>query len=106
MFISYSDVVLPLVSQYCHFIFFLRFIYLTLFDQGGSLFCTGLFLVEVSRGYSSFQCMVFSLHWLLLYRAQDLGTQTSVVVCMDLVVPWYVGSSGTRDQTGVPCITR
>ena len=51
MFISYSDVVLPLMSQYYHFIF-LSFIYLTFFDPGGSLCCTELFLVEVSRGYS------------------------------------------------------
>ena len=32
--------------------FFLRFIYLTFFDHGGSSCCTELYLVEVSRIYS------------------------------------------------------
>ena len=37
------------------------------------------------------------------------GMWASVVaerVCMGLIAPWYVESSQTRDQTGVPCIGR
>ena len=31
----------------------------------------GLSLVVVSKGYSSFQCMSFSLQWLLLFQSMD-----------------------------------
>ena len=40
----------------------------------------GLSLVEASGGYSSWQCMGFSLQWLLLLGAQALGAWASVVV--------------------------
>lgn len=32
--------------------------------------------------------------------------QAQWFTCTDLVVPWFVGSSWTRDQTGVSCIGR
>ena len=44
----------------------------------------GLSLVEVSGGYSSMRCAVFSLQWLLFCGARALGTQASVVVARGL----------------------
>ena len=82
------------------------------------------------QGYSSFQGMGFSLWWRLLLQCPGCGmlelqklqcvgsvvatrglwsTASGVVVpqelsCMGLVVPRHVGSSRTRDWTGVLCI--
>ena len=44
----------------------------------------GLSLVAVSGGYSSLQCVGFSLWWLLLLGAWALGTWASVVVAFGL----------------------
>ena len=45
----------------------------------------GLSLVAASRGYSSLQCVDFSLRWLLLlHGAWALGTRASVVVVRGL----------------------
>ena len=49
------------------FLFFNKFIYLFLAALGSSL--RGLSLVVASGGYSSLQCVDFSLWWLLLLRS-------------------------------------
>ena len=50
-------------------IFFLNFIYLFIFGcVGSSLLREGFSLVAASGGYSSLQCMGFSLRWLLLLQ--------------------------------------
>ena len=43
-------------------------IYLFIFGSAGSLLLHGLSLVVESGGYSSLQCMGFSLQWFLLLR--------------------------------------
>ena len=63
------------------------------------------------------RCAGFSLQWLLLWStgsraltsvvsAHRLQGAGSVVVGVGLVAPRHVGSSQTRDGTGVPCIAR
>ena len=42
------------------------------------------------------------LQWLQLVSSRAQAQLWSV----DLVAPWHVRSSGTRDETGVPCIAR
>ena len=72
----------------------------------------GLSLVEASKGYSSFQ-------WLLLLQStgsrhasfsscslQALECRLSGCGCLGLLDLWHVGSSQTRDWTGVPCIAK
>ena len=50
--------------------FFLNFIYLFIFGCfGSSLLCEGFSLVAARWGYSSLQCMGFSLRWLLLLQS-------------------------------------
>ena len=72
-----------------------------------------LSLVVVSGGYSSLQCMGFSLRWLLLWSTgsrhtgfSSCGTPAQYLWLVGLVAPWHVGSSQTRDRTRVPCIGR
>ena len=57
----------------------------------------GLSLVAASRGYSSLQCAIFSLRWLLLLW------NTGFSHC-GLVTPRYVESTWTKGWTPVPCI--
>jgi len=45
-------------------------------------------------------------HMDTVVMAQGLQRADSVVVVRGLVSPQHVGSSCTRDQTGVPCIAR
>ena len=62
--------------------FYYLFIYLFIYFWLRWVFVAvcGLSLVAASGGYSSLQCMGFSLWWLLLLRSTALGTQASVVV--------------------------
>ena len=76
----------------------------------------GLFLVAESGGYSSWGCVGFSLPWLL--PLQSTGSRCTrftscsswalgswaVLWSVGLGVLQHVGSSPTKDQTGVPCI--
>ena len=72
----------------------------------------GLSVVAASRGYSSLQCVGFSLWWLLLLwgtgsRSADFsscGAWAQQSWHTGLVAPWHVGSSWTRDRSCVPCI--
>ena len=69
-------------------------------------------------GYSWLQCSSFSLQWLLLWTrgSRVCGLQylwlegsrarAQQLWCTGLVASWHVGSSRTRDQTGLPCIGR
>ena len=74
----------------------------------------GLSLVAVSGGYSSLQCMGFSLRWLHLLRSMgsrhagfsSCDTWAQQLWRTGLVAPWHVGSSRTRARTRVPCIGR
>ena len=86
----------------------------------------GLSLVAGSGGYSSLWCAGFSLRWLLLLRStgsrrtgfSSCGTwaqqlwlvgsraQAQQLWCTGLAAPRHVGSSWTRDQTRVPCVSR
>ena len=85
-----------------------------------------LSLVAVSWGYSSLQCVGFSLRWLPPLRStgsrctgfSSCGTpaqqlwlagsraQAQQLQCTGLVAPRHVGSSQTRARTCVPCIGR
>ena len=51
-------------------------------------------------------CSGFSMWWLLLFQALALWQEGSVIVSMDLIALWHVGSSRTRDLTLVPCSGR
>ena len=74
----------------------------------------GLSLVVVSKGYSSLWCVGFSLRWLLLLwstGSRHMGFSSCVMQAQQLwhtglVAPQHVGSSQTRAQTHVPCISR
>ena len=72
---------------------------------GSSLLCRPSLVAE-SRGYSSLQCMGFSLWWLLLWSTGSRVHRLQQLQPINLVVPWHVVSSWSRDQTGVPCIAR
>ena len=88
------------------------FIYIFIFGCVGSSLLRGLFLVAVSRGYSSLQCAGFSLQWLLLLRStgsrhmgfSSCGTQAQWLWRTGLVAPRHVRSSRNRARTRVPCI--
>ena len=79
-----------------------------------SLLCMGFSLVSRSGGSSplavrGFLIAVTSLtaeHGLQVCGFQQLWHIGSVVVAHGLVAPRHVGSSQTRDRTGVPCIAR
>ena len=70
--------------------------------------------VAASGGYSSLQCVGFSLRWLLLLRnmgSRHVGfsswsSQAQQLRCTGLVALWHVGSSRTRARTRVPCFGR
>ena len=98
------------------------YIYLFLAVLCGRLCCyAGVSLVAASGSYSSWQCVIFSVCWhLLLWSpgcsccsmwAQSLGrsgsrAQALTLWCADLVAPWHVASSWTRDGTCVSCTGR
>ena len=95
--------------------FFFNFIYLFIFGcVGPSLLHEGFSLVAASGGYSSLQCMGFSLRWLLLLQStgprcmgfSSCGTRAQQLWRTGLVAPQHVGSSRTRARTRVPCIGR
>ena len=46
----------------------------------------------------------FSLHWLLLLQSMGSRAQVQQFRRVGLVALQHVGSSGTRDQTHVPCV--
>ena len=48
----------------------------------------------------------FLLWWFLLFCSLGSRTGLQELWCTGLVAPQHVGSSGTRDQTRVPCIGR
>ena len=73
--------------------------YLFIFGCAGYCFVCGLFLIAVSRGYSSLWCTGFSLQCLLLLRST--GSRH-----MGLVARQHVECSWTRGQTCIPCINR
>ena len=74
----------------------------------------GLSLVVLSGGRCWLQCTGFSLQWLLLlwstgYRYMGFSgcnAQVQYLWHMDLIAPWYVASSWTRDHICVPCTGR
>ena len=78
------------------------FIYLTVVFVAAP----GPSLDVVSRGYSSLQCMGFSLRWLLLLWSLSSEAQAQYLWPMVWVATQHEGSSQTRDQTGVRCIAR
>ena len=61
----------------------------------------GLSLVAASRGYSSLQCVGFSLRWLLLWRSTGSRAQASVVVAHWLSCSTTCGIF--LDQGSNPC---
>ena len=65
--------------------------------------CTWAFSRCGEWGYSSLQCMGFSLRWLLLWRLSSRA-QAQQLWPTGLVATLREGSSQTRDQTGVPCV--
>ena len=87
------------------FFFKYKFIYL-LGCVGSSLLCAGFSLVAASGGYSSLQCVGFSLWWLLLLWNTGSRAQAQQLWCTGLVALWHVGSSQSRDRTRYSCIDR
>ena len=78
MLVKHDSVLIPSKAQYlrikrdlnrspdlAHWVFLLRFIYLSIGCAGSSLLCK-LSLVAANRGYSLLWCAGFSLCWLLL----------------------------------------
>ena len=66
-------------------------------------------LLSLRRAEATHHCGVwaFSLWWLLLL--QSTGSRAywlQLLWCLDLVAPWHVGFSQTRDWTHVPCMDR
>ena len=108
------------------FIFFLIYLFINFWLHWVFVAPCRLSLVVASGGYSSLQCMDFSLWWLLLLRSMgsrhegfsSCGTRAQQLWLVGsraqaqqlwrtgLVAPWHVGSSWIRDQTHVPCIGR
>ena len=72
----------------------------------------GLSLVVVSKAYSSLQWQGFSLQWLLLSRStgpsacgiSSCRTWAQSLCLRNLIAPWHVGSSRTRDWSYVPVL--
>ena len=96
----------------CFFNLFYLFIYFL--AALGLRCCVRAFSSCGKWGYSSLQCMGFSLWWLLLLRStgsrhagfSSCGTWAQQLWRMGLVTPRHVGSSRTRARTHVPCISR
>ena len=89
------------------------FIYLTFWLWWIFIAVYGLSLVAESRGYSSLGCVGFSFPRLLWLQSTGFSSCSSwalgswaVLWSVGLVVLQHVGSSWTKDQTGVPCIAR
>ena len=109
---------------FCFVLFIYLFIYLWL--RWVFVAARGLSLVVASRGYSSLQCVGFSLQWLLLLRSMDsrhvgfssCGTRAQQLWLVGsrmqaqqlwrtgLVGPPHMGSSQTRAPNRVTCIGR
>ena len=110
----------------CFFLIYINLFYVFIFGCTGSSQLHGLSQVAASGGYSSLQCAVFSLQWLLLLQSMrslhasfsSCGTQAQQLWlagsrvqaqqlwCTGLVAPRHVRSSQTRARTRVPCIGR
>ena len=92
--------------EMCGFFFFLRFIYLFIcwlwWVFVAVLGLSPVSLVSESRLYALSQWAGFSLWWFPLL--QSPGSQGAWA--QELWCPWQVGSSWTRDLTGVPCTAR
>ena len=86
------------------FFFFFKFI----FDCAGSLLLASGFLQLKQTGATlQLQCTGFSLQWLLLLQSMGFrACWLQQLWCIDLVAPWHMESSWTRDQTWVLCIGR
>ena len=90
---------------FCFVWFWLRWVFIA---------ARGLSLVAASGGYSSLQCVGFSLRQLLLLWSMgsrrmgfsSCGTWAQQLWHTGLVAPMHVESSQTRDGTHVPCIGR
>ena len=66
-------------------LFFNLILFIFIFGCVGSLLlCTGFSLVAASRGYSSLQCVGFSLGGFSCCKARALGVRASVVVALGL----------------------
>ena len=100
--------------------FFLNYWFTYIFLALLGLYCfVGLFLVVLSRDYSLFWCMAFSLWWLLLLRSigcrhmgfsscvsQALECGLNFLWCTDSAALRHEKSSRTRSRTCVTCIGR
>ena len=122
---SWPSPLLVHLPPLCFFLYIYLF-YLFVFGCVGCSLLHALSLVAASGGYSSLQCVGFSLRWLLLLwstgsrrtgfsscgmRAQQLWltgsrAQAQQLWRTGLVAPQHVGSSRTRHPTRVPCIGR
>ena len=69
--------------------------------------CSGFFLVVANWGYSSLQCVAFSLQWLLLLPSTGCKAHRLQYMWLTgFVALQHVGSSWTRDRTCDCCIGR
>ena len=94
---------------------FLKFIYVFIFGCAGSLLLSGLFASCGEWGLL-FSCSVWASQWsgFSCCRAWVLECIGFRSCCswaqylrhIDLAASWHVGSSQTRDWTGVPCTAR
>ena len=94
-----------LALSFCpyHFIFLKIFVYLSL-TAVGLRCCTGF--LQLGRAWIALYlwCTGFLLRWLLLLQSMGSGAQAQQLCQAQLFQ--RVGSSQTRDGTGVPCIAR
>ena len=104
--VSFQNPTWFLNLQLISFFFFNNCILLAVFGCAGSLlYHAGSRYVVVSRGFSM-SYTSFSLQLLLFLESTDFRAQAQQLWLMGFVAPWLVGSSQTRDRTGVPCIAR
>ena len=103
-----------MISPKINCVFFFKLIYFYFWLRWVFVAAHGLSLVAASGGYSSLQCVGFSLRWLLLLWStgsrhagfSSYGTWAQQLWHMGLAAPQHVGSSQTRARTRVSCIGR
>ena len=94
----------------CYFFFSLKYSFI--FGCSGSLLLQEGFLQLQRAGAIVWLCYTgFSLQWLLLFQTMDSRTHRLKLQSTGLIIVAHgfscsEASSGTRDQTGVPCIAR
>ena len=85
---------------------FKKYLFIYFACAGSLLLCMDFLSLQQVGATSYLWCTGSLLQRLPCCGAQALGTRAQWLWCMGLVVPWRVGSSQTRNLTGVPCVAR